>query len=43
MLSEGKVHTHFFPDARALDVSVQISAILKDVESIAAVVIHAKG
>ncbi len=36
-LAEGKVHTHCFPGARVLDVSVQISAILKDDESIAAV------
>ncbi len=40
-LAEGKVHTHCFPGARVLDVSAQISAILKDDESVAAVVIHA--
>ncbi len=40
-LAEGKVHTHCLPGARVLDVSVQIPAILKDDESIAAVVIHA--
>ncbi len=39
-LAEGKVHTHCFPGARVLDVSAQIPAILKDDESIAAVVIH---
>ncbi len=41
-LAEGKVHTHCFPGARVLDVSAQIPAILKDDESIAAVVIHAE-
>ncbi len=41
MLAEGKVHTHCLPGARVLDVSVQIPAILKDDESVAAVVIHA--
>ncbi len=40
-LAEGKVHTHCFPGARVLDVSAQIPAILKDDESVAAVVIHA--
>ncbi len=40
-LAEGKVHTHYLPGARVLDVSVQIPAILKDDESVAAVVIHA--
>ncbi len=40
-LAEGKVHTHCFPGARALDVSAQIPVILNDDESIAAVVIHA--
>ncbi len=35
------MHTHCFPGARVLDVSVQIPAILKDDESVAAVVIHA--
>ncbi len=39
-LAEGKVHTHCFPGARVIDVSAQIPAILKDDESIAAVVIH---
>ncbi len=40
-LAEGKVHTHCVPGARVLDVFVQIPAILKDDESVAAVVIHA--
>ncbi len=40
-LAEGKVHTHCLPGTRVLDVSVQIPAILKDDESVAAVVIHA--
>ncbi len=40
-LAKGKVHTHCLPGARVLDVSVQIPAILKDDESVAAVVIHA--
>ncbi len=40
-LAEGKVCTHCFPGARVLDVSAQIPAILKDDESVAAVVIHA--
>ncbi len=40
-LAKGKVHTRCFPGARVLDVSVQIPAILKDDESVAAVVIHA--
>ncbi len=35
-LAEGKVHTHCLPGARVLDVSVQIPAILKDDESVAA-------
>ncbi len=35
------MHTQCFPGARVLDVSAQIPAILKDDESIAAVVIHA--
>ncbi len=39
MLAEGKVHTQCFPGAYVLDVSVQISAILKGDESFAAVVI----
>ncbi len=39
-LAEGKVHTHCLPGARVLDVSAQIPAILKDDESVAAVVIH---
>ncbi len=41
LLAEGKVPTHCFPGARVLDVSAQIPAILKDDESVAAVVIHA--
>ncbi len=40
-LAEGKVHTHCLPGARVLDVSAQKPAILKDDESVAAVVIHA--
>ncbi len=40
-LAEGKVHTHCFPGARVFDVSAQIPAILKEDESVAAVVIHA--
>ncbi len=40
-LAKGKVHTHCFPSARIIDVSAQIPVILKDDESIAAVVIHA--
>ncbi len=40
-LVDGKVHTHCFPGARVLDVSAQIPAILKDDETVAAVVIHA--
>ncbi len=39
-LAEVKVHTHCLPGARVLNVSVQIPAILKDDESVAAVVIH---
>ncbi len=39
-LAEGKVHTHCFPGARVFDVSAQIPAILKEDESVAAVVIH---
>ncbi len=35
------VHTHCFPGARVLDVSAQIPAILKDDESVGAVVLHA--
>ncbi len=35
------MHTHCLTGARVLDVSVQIPAILKDDESVAAVVIHA--
>ncbi len=35
-LAKGKVHTHCLPGARVLDVSVQIPAILKDDESVAA-------
>ncbi len=42
-LAEGKMHTHCFPGARVLDVSVYIPAILNDDESIAAAVIHAGG
>ncbi len=41
MLAEGKVHTHCLPGARVPDISAQIPAILKDDESVAAVVIHA--
>ncbi len=37
-LAEAKVHSHCFPGARVLDVSAQIPAILKDDESITAVV-----
>ncbi len=40
-LAEGKVHTHCFPGARVLDVSAQIPTILKDDESVGAVVLHA--
>ncbi|KAI2644996.1 GDSL lipase [Labeo rohita] len=40
-LAKGKVHTHCFPGARVLDVSAQIPAILKDGESIGAIVLHA--
>ncbi len=41
-LAEGKVHTHCFPGARVCaHVSAQIPTILKDDESIAAVVLHA--
>ncbi len=40
-LAEGKVHTHCLPGACVLDVSAQIPTILKDDESVAAVVIHA--
>ncbi len=40
-LADGKVHTHCLPGARVLDVSVQIPTILKDDESVAAVMIHA--
>ncbi len=39
-LAEGKVHTHCFRGAHVLDVSAQIPTILKDDESIAAVVIY---
>ncbi len=39
-LAEGKVHTHRFPGAHVLDVSAQIPAILKDDESVGAVVLH---
>ncbi len=41
-LAEGKVHTHCFPGARVLDVSAQIPTILKDDESVVAVVIHTR-
>ncbi len=34
------MHTHCFPGARVLDVSAQITAILKDDERVAAVVIR---
>ncbi len=34
------MHAHCFPGARVLDVSTQIPTILKDDESVAAVVIH---
>ncbi len=40
-LAEGKVRTHCFPGARVLDVSAQIPAILKDDESVGAVLMHA--
>ncbi|KAL0163600.1 hypothetical protein M9458_039353, partial [Cirrhinus mrigala] len=40
-LAKGKVHTHCFPGARILDVSAQIPAILKDGESVGAIVLHA--
>ncbi|KAI2647459.1 GDSL lipase [Labeo rohita] len=39
-LAKGKVHTHCFPGARVLDVSAQIPAILKDGESVSAIVLH---
>ncbi|KAI2644446.1 ATP-dependent DNA helicase Q1 [Labeo rohita] len=39
-LAKGKVHTHCFPGARDLDVSVQIPAILKGGESVGAIVLH---
>ncbi|XP_050966677.1 uncharacterized protein LOC127165809 isoform X4 [Labeo rohita] len=42
-LAKGKVHTHCFPGARVLDVSAQIPAILKDGESVGAIVLHAGG
>ncbi|KAL0150617.1 hypothetical protein M9458_054078, partial [Cirrhinus mrigala] len=42
-LARGKVHTHCFPGARVLDVSAQIPAILKDGESVGAIVLHAGG
>ncbi len=41
LLAEGKMHTHCFPGARVLDVSAQIPTILKDDESVGAVVLHA--
>ncbi|KAL0199187.1 hypothetical protein M9458_007727, partial [Cirrhinus mrigala] len=40
-LAKGKVHNHCFPGARVLDVSAQIPAILKDGESVGAIVLHA--
>ncbi len=40
-LAEGKVHTHCFPGARVLDVSVQIPTILRSDESVGSVVLHA--
>ncbi len=40
-LAEGKVHTHCFPGARVLDVSVQIPAILKGDKSVGLVMLHA--
>ncbi|KAL0163505.1 hypothetical protein M9458_039258, partial [Cirrhinus mrigala] len=40
-LAKGKVHTHCFPGARILNVSAQIPAILKDGESVGAIVLHA--
>ncbi|KAL0151918.1 hypothetical protein M9458_052770 [Cirrhinus mrigala] len=40
-LAKGKVHTHCFPGARVLNVSAQIPAILKDSESVGAIVLHA--
>ncbi|KAL0151192.1 hypothetical protein M9458_053383 [Cirrhinus mrigala] len=40
-LAKGKVHTHCFPGARILDVSAQILAILKDGESVGAIILHA--
>ncbi|KAI2649330.1 GDSL lipase [Labeo rohita] len=40
-LAKGKVHIHCFPGARVLDVSAQIPAILKDGESVGAIVLHA--
>ncbi|KAL0199122.1 hypothetical protein M9458_007662, partial [Cirrhinus mrigala] len=39
-LAKGKVHTHCFPGACVLDVPVQIPAILKDGESVSAIVLH---
>ncbi len=41
LLNKKKKKKHCLPGARVLDVSVQIPAILKDDESVAAVVIHA--
>ncbi|XP_050957440.1 uncharacterized protein LOC127158321 isoform X2 [Labeo rohita] len=38
-LAKGKFHTHCFPGARVLDVSAQIPAILKDGESVGAIVL----
>ncbi|KAI2645925.1 ATP-dependent DNA helicase Q1 [Labeo rohita] len=39
-LAKGKVHTHCFPGARVLCVSVQIPAILKDGESVGTIVLQ---
>ncbi|KAL0149643.1 hypothetical protein M9458_055170 [Cirrhinus mrigala] len=39
-LAKGKVHTHCFPGVRVLDVSAWIPAILKDGESVGAIVLH---
>ncbi|XP_053482046.1 uncharacterized protein LOC128608410 [Ictalurus furcatus] len=39
--TKGKVHTHCFSGSRVLDVAAQVPGILKKVESIGAVVLHA--
>ncbi|XP_056613942.1 uncharacterized protein LOC130429417 [Triplophysa dalaica] len=39
--NEGKVRTHCFPGARVLDVSAQVTAILKEDARVGAVVLHA--